>query len=562
MLELVVHRLGEVIGNVGFYSTPVVEWSQRPQAPANTVVNLNNAYSYIRFSTGKQQKGSSLERQQALLDRWAEANPTFTLNRELSFKDLGISGRSGRHLKSGFGKLLEAIEKGAIGAGDFVLVEAIDRAGRMEPGIMSGILIDILNAGVSLVTLDDNQVYTQESLRGGSFYILVGKVQAAFNYSESLSVRMKASYKSRNALALAGVKPKRHTPVWLTSKGELIPEIAPLVKQAFEDYASGLGERRIFERIFEGNTNPLLARMAPSTVKRWMTNRTVLGEWQGIPDVYPAVVEPELFYRVQKRMEEKFSPRGAPTKHKYTGLVVCGECGKNFNTKSYSFRKSGAIPPVVMECSTRARRGSTGCSNSRGIPESVIAYAFQLSCWEHIKNALEGQILTESQKREVVIDGMLVDLSAKITKVAKAVAVVDDVEELIEQLQTLKAERRSLELEKQSLQHSSVTVRDQITNMTGIMSDPMKANALLQSVGYKIVCNVNRTIVTPAGTFIYQGWGRSEDVHKVVNPQGQTLKLPINRAGVERKGSGKKIDVMSIVKDNLAKVKISGGVNV
>jgi len=526
------------------------------------VVNLNNAYSYIRFSTGKQQKGSSLERQQALLDRWAEANPTFTLNRELSFKDLGISGRSGRHLKSGFGKLLEAIEKGAIGAGDFVLVEAIDRAGRMEPGIMSGILIDILNAGVSLVTLDDNQVYTQESLRGGSFYILVGKVQAAFNYSESLSVRMKASYKSRNALALAGVKPKRHTPVWLTSKGELIPEIAPLVKQAFEDYASGLGERRIFERIFEGNTNPLLARMAPSTVKRWMTNRTVLGEWQGIPDVYPAVVEPELFYRVQKRMEEKFSPRGAPTKHKYTGLVVCGECGKNFNTKSYSFRKSGAIPPVVMECSTRARRGSTGCSNSRGIPESVIAYAFQLSCWEHIKNALEGQILTESQKREVVIDGMLVDLSAKITKVAKAVAVVDDVEELIEQLQTLKAERRSLELEKQSLQHSSVTVRDQITNMTGIMSDPMKANALLQSVGYKIVCNVNRTIVTPAGTFIYQGWGRSEDVHKVVNPQGQTLKLPINRAGVERKGSGKKIDVMSIVKDNLAKVKISGGVNV
>jgi len=562
MLELVVHRLGEVIGNVGFYSTPVVEWSQRPQAPANTVVNLNNAYSYIRFSTGKQQKGSSLERQQALLDRWAEANPTFTLNRELSFKDLGISGRSGRHLKSGFGKLLEAIEKGAIGAGDFVLVEAIDRAGRMEPGIMSGILIDILNAGVSLVTLDDNQVYTQESLRGGSFYILVGKVQAAFNYSESLSVRMKASYKSRNALALAGVKPKRHTPVWLTSKGELIPEIAPLVKQAFEDYASGLGERRIFERIFEGNTNPLLARMAPSTVKRWMTNRTVLGEWQGIPDVYPAVVEPELFYRVQKRMEEKFSPRGAPTKHKYTGLVVCGECGKNFNTKSYSFRKSGAIPPVVMECSTRARRGSTGCSNSRGIPESVIAYAFQLSCWEHIKNALEGQILTESQKREVVIDGMLVDLSAKITKVAKAVAVVDDVEELIEQLQTLKAERRSLELEKQSLQHSSVTVRDQITNMTGIMSDPMKANALLQSVGYKIVCNVNRTIVTPAGTFIYQGWGRSEDVHKVVNPQGQTLKLPINRAGVERKGSGKKIDVMSIVKDNLAKVKISGGVNI
>lgn len=557
VLELVVHRLGPECSNVGFYSRSVVGWPYQAQAPANTVVKLNNAYSYIRFSTGKQQKGSSLERQQALLDRWAEANTSYTLNRELSFKDLGISGRSGQHLKSGFGKLLEAIKKGAIGAGDVVLVEAIDRAGRMEPGIMSGILIEILNAGVSLVTLDDNQVYTQESLRGGSFYILVGKVQAAFNYSESLSVRMKASYKSRNALALAGVKPKRHTPVWLTSQGELIPETALLVKQAFEDYASGLGERRIFERIFEGNTNPLLARMAPSTVKRWMTNRTVLGEWQGIPGVYPAVVEPELFYRLQKRMEEKFSPRAAPTRHKYTGLVVCGECGKNFNTKSYSFRKSGAIPPVVMGCSARARRGSTGCSNSKGIPESVIAYAFQLSCWEHIKNALEGQVLTESQKREVVIDGMLVDLSAKITKVAKAVAVVDDVDELIDQLQTLKAERRALELEKQSLQHGSVTVRDQITNMTGIMSDPMKANALLQSVGYKIVCNQNGVINTPVGTFVYQGWGRAKDVHKVVSHEGLLMEIPVIRQEPSQTPKrSEPIDVMTGLADKLKRVKL------
>ncbi|RMO73237.1 hypothetical protein ALQ35_02588 [Pseudomonas fluorescens] len=542
---------------MGFSSKPVVEWPQRPEAPANTVVKVNNAYSYIRFSTGKQQKGSSLERQQAMLDRWAEANPAFTLNRELSFKDLGISGRSGRHLKSGFGKLLEAIEQGAIGAGDVVLVEAIDRAGRMEPGIMSGVLINILNAGVSLVTLDDNQVYTQESLRGGSFYILVGKVQAAFNYSETLSVRMKASYKSRNTLALAGVTPKRHTPVWLTSEGELIPEIAPLVKQAFEDYASGLGERRIFERIFEGNTNPLLARMAPSTVKRWMTNRTVLGEWQGIPNVYPVVVEPELFYRVQKRMEAKFVPRSAPIKHKYTGLVVCGDCGKNFNTKSYSKRTKGAIPPAVMECSSRARRGSVACSNSKGIPESVIAYAFQLSCWKHIKDALEGQILTDSQKREVVIDGELKDLSVKITKVARAVAEVDDVEELIVSLNDLKAQRRSLESEKKSLQHGSVTVKDQITNMTDIMLDPLKANALLQSVGYKIVCNVNRTIDTPAGTFIYEGWGRSEDVHKVVNPQGQMLKLPVVRQ--EPRKTAKKsepIDVMSGLAGKLERVKL------
>ncbi|SEC54877.1 Site-specific DNA recombinase [Pseudomonas marginalis] len=515
---------------------------------------MNKAYSYIRFSTGKQLKGSSEERQQAMLDNWERDNPTFTLNRDLTFKDLGISGRSGKHLKNGFGKLLEAIEKGAIGVGDVVLVEAIDRAGRMEPGIMIRVLTDILNAGVALVTLDDGQKYTQEALRGGSLYILVGKVQAAFNYSQSLSDRMKASYKSRNVLAANGVIPKRYTPVWLTSEGELLGEIAPFIKQAFEDYAAGLGERRIYERILEagGDKHDCFIKMAPSTVKRWMKNKTAIGEWQGIPNVYPRVVEPDLFYRVQKRLSEGYVQRAAPTKHKYTGLVVCGECGKNFNTKSY--KNKANPPPPVMECSSRARRGSTACPNSKGIPEAVIGVAFQLSCWDHISKALQGQVLTESMKREVVIDGLLSELSVKIAKVARAVAEVDDVEELIVALRALKAEKLSLEGEKKALSHEQATVKEKILNSAEIMKDPMKANALLQSVGYRIVCNLDRTIHTPVGVFTYQGWGRAEDVHKVVTHEGVLLKLPVARqTQTPRKRDSVRVDVMSVLEGKVFK---------
>ncbi|WP_052193489.1 recombinase family protein [Pseudomonas sp. 11/12A] len=495
---------------------------------------MNNAYSYIRFSTGKQLKGSSLERQQAMLDAWAERNPTYSLNRELTFKDLGISGRDGTHLKNGFGKLLEAIKKGGIGAGDVVLVEAIDRAGRMEPGIMLGILTGILNAGVSLVTLDDKQEYTQASLRGGSLYILAGKVQAAFNYSQALSERMKASYVSRNKLALGGKRPKRNTPVWLKSDGTLIEEIAPFVKQAFEDYAAGLGERRIYERILEngGSKHPCFVRMAPSTVKRWMTNRTVLGEWQGIPNVYPVVVEPELFYRVQKRMEEKFAPRSAPVKHKYTGLVVCGECGKNFNTKHYQ-----ATGLSVMECSSRARRGSTACSNSRSIPESVIALVYFQSFSKGALRALQGQVLSASQKREVTIDGEVVELNKKIRQAEKIILDMDDEDddEVLVKRRGYKARRKALLAEKAGLAHSAVSVYDKIVDLSKFNLDPAKANALLQSVGYKIVCNKDSTIVSESGTYKYEGWGRAEDVHKVVTPEGLLMKLPIHRLGVERK---------------------------
>lgn len=481
-----------------------------------------------------------------MVDAWIENHPQYTRN-PLTFKDLGISGRSGRHLKNGFGKLLEAVEKGGIGPGDVVLVEAIDRAGRMEPGIMSGILIDILNAGVSIVTLDDNQTYTQESLRGGSFYILVGKIQAAFNYSESLSLRMKASYATRNKLAKTkNVTPKRYTPVWLTSDGKMIKEIEPFVRQAFEDYASGLGERRIYERILEagGNKHECFVRMAPSTVKRWMRNRTAIGEWQGIPNVYPAVVTPELFYRVQKKLEEKNIPRAAPTKHKYTGLVACGVCGKNFNTKVYAPRKDGVTPPPVMECSSRARRGANGCSNSKGIPYAVIAIAVQLSCWNHVGDALTGQYLTESQKREIEIDGQIADIGVKIARLVPKLAELDDIDEVADLLRDLKAERKALQGEKSLLVHSDTTVKDRLRNLTGFYDDPIKANAMLQSVDYKIICNPDGSIVTPVGTFVYQGWARSDDTYKVLEPKGLLLRVPIHRNGEERRvAEGKPVNI-------------------
>ncbi|MGH8386707.1 MAG: recombinase family protein [Pseudomonas sp.] len=489
---------------------------------------MSKAISYIRFSTGKQAKGSSHERQQAMLASWLTANPDFTLSSE-SFKDLGISGFSGKHLKSGFGLLLEAVENGSIQPGDVILIEAMDRVGRLEPMEMLPLLSRIVSRGVDIVTLDDGIRYNRESANSNHLFLLVAKVQQAYQYSDTLSRRMKASYTSRKKLAADGITPKRHTPVWLTSEGELIPEIAPLVKQAFEDYASGLGERRIFERIFEGNTNPLLARMAPSTVKRWMTNRTAIGEWNGIPGVYPAVIEPELFYRVQKRMEEKFAPRGAPTKHRFTGLVVCAECGKNFNTKHYQ-----ATGLTSMECSSRARRGATGCTNNRSIPEPIIELAFQFTNGGHIMKALEGQQLTASQKRGMELDGEIGEVDKKIKRIIGFMENLDegDGEDLASKYASLQAERRVLRAEKEGLvTDNPASIMDKVTNIKDFTKDPMKANALLQSVGYQLVCHVDGRVTFEQETFIYEGWGRADDVHKILLPDGRRIKLPIQRKG-------------------------------
>lgn len=489
---------------------------------------MSKAISYIRFSTGKQAKGNSHERQTAMLDRWLLDNSEFTLSSE-SFQDQGVSGYKGKNAKRDLGSLLEAIRNGLIRKGDVVLVEAVDRIGRQAPFKMFPILSQIVEAGVDIITLDDGMRYDETSINNNHLFLLIAKVQQAHQYSDTLSRRMKASYASRKRAAADGVVPKRNTPVWLTSEGALIPEIAPLVKQAFEDYASGLGERRIFERIFEGNDNPLLARMAPSTVKRWMNNRTAIGDWNGIPNVYPAVIEPELFYRVQKRMEDKFAPRGAPTKHRFTGLVVCGECGKNFNTKHY---KDTGI--TSMECSSRARRGSTGCSNNRSIPEPIIDLAFQFTNAKHTLKALEGQQLTASQKRDMELEGEIGEVNKKIKRIIGFMENLDeaDGDELASKYASLQAEKRVLQAEKDGLvTDSSASIMDKVKNMTDFTKDPMKANALLQTVGYQLVCHVDGRVTFEGETFMYEGWGRAEDVHKVVLPDGKLVKLPIQRKG-------------------------------
>ncbi|EGJ88532.1 hypothetical protein SF434370_1370 [Shigella flexneri 4343-70] len=71
----------------------------------------------------------------------------------MSFKDLGKSAFSGKHLKGGLGDFLTAIEKGLVKAGDTLLIESLDRLSRQDIDIASELLRRILRAGVDVVTL-------------------------------------------------------------------------------------------------------------------------------------------------------------------------------------------------------------------------------------------------------------------------------------------------------------------------------------------------------------------------------------------------------------------------
>ena len=170
------------------------------------------AYSYVRFSSVQQQHGASLARQQEKVSKWLVRNPEYVLSK-LTFEDLGRSGFSGEHLENAFGRLLAAVETGAIASGSKILIEAIDRAGRLEPFDMLPILSKIVKAGVSLVSLDDDIEFDRASVNSNHLFLLVAKVQQAYQYSDTLSGRVKDAYSRKRKKAAEGGGVTRRTPL-------------------------------------------------------------------------------------------------------------------------------------------------------------------------------------------------------------------------------------------------------------------------------------------------------------------------------------------------------------
>lgn len=500
---------------------------------------MPTAYSYVRFSSAKQARGSSLERQQKMVAQWLESHPDYTLSLT-SFEDLGRSGWKGEHLENGFGKLLAAVEAGVIQSGDVILIEALDRAGRLEPLEMLPLLGRIVTAGVMIVTLDDGLTYDQKSANSNHLFLLVAKVQQAYNYSEALSRRINAAYDKRKKDAREGKAVKRHAPLWIDKEGKLIESVAPLVRQAFEDYAAGLGERRICRRL-RGSGHELLQTINGTTVKRWLTNTTAIGNWGEIPNVYEPVVPKELFYRVQDQLaQNKETKRSAPTTYLLTGLVKCGHCGRNFNVKKHP--NTGA----TMQCTSRARLTLDGCINSKSIPKQILEHIRVNTSMPYIQRALAGQLLTTHQKRKIEIEGELEGLSKSIGNLASTIAAVGLVPEIQSQLEQLQAQRKQLEDERLILDrstdeaispHTIIEVeRDYLNN------DPIKLNALLQQAGYSITCFENGEIWVSGEDepWKYKGFDRStksyvyEDLGQeyrllMIRPEHQELLDSINK---------------------------------
>lgn len=273
----------------------------------------------------------------------------------------------------------------------------------------------------------------------------------------------------------------------------LVEDVAPFIVQIFQDYADGIGERRILARI--RGQHPLLETLNPTTIKKWLKNPTAIGRWQPWPvdgveqapieDVYPAVVSRELWYRVQKRLAAGAKIKSASKVYLLSGLVKCGRCGKNFgvvNTKR---------SPAVMLCMGRHRLGEAGCTNSRSIPYAVLDFIRSQTQQSAMLRATASQKLTVGERRQIEIDGELTELHKQESNAVALWVKYGEVASITAELEKVMGSIKKLEQERAFLNvaPSQDTLSDMVDMENILMDDDQqRLNALLQDAGYFIVC--------------------------------------------------------------------------
>ena len=316
------------------------------------------AYSYRRFSSEKQSKGDSLRRQTELAERYIEANPdlNLVLDTSMDLTDLGMSAYKGTHEKRGaLGVFLRKVEDGLIEEGSYLLVESLDRLSRAQPAQALPSLIDLVNSGITVVTLTDDKVYSKKTIAGtdGTFVLMQSLVTMAraFEESETKGKRVRAAWQTKFNKIKDGVLLTRRMPFWLTLDRVVDPDKAAVVEEIFKLYSEGNGSYTIARLLNERGVKPPTTKndyWSFSTVNKLLSSKTVIGilktaDWSEHENYYPSIISTELWSECQRLKPSGKRTASKPTSAPLSGIFKCSSCGATVKKaiKTGPIRKDG-----------------------------------------------------------------------------------------------------------------------------------------------------------------------------------------------------------------------------
>lgn len=358
-------------------------------------------YSYTRFSTPEQAQGDSRRRQAEAAAAWAKREGLI-LDERLSLHDLGVSAYRGSNTigDAGLAGFLEACRQGLIPEGSFLLVESLDRISRMAPRKVQRLVNDIVDAGVTICTLNDGQRYDSVRLDEDPMALFIAMMVSwrAHEESKTKGRRVAAAWAEKRRKVRAGESQRLTTiaPAWLRWTIDGWTFEAPhheTVRRIYALTLGGMGEHKIAQTLnLEGV--PTMGRAKfwhRSTVCKVLRNPATIGTLtparidygsgkrervfeDPIPNAYPAVISEEDWLAVQA-IKRGSGPavRGraanAALSNIFAGLAKCPECGAAMTRVQKGSRSK---PSYVC---TRAKVGAAD-HPYRSIKQEIVERAF------------------------------------------------------------------------------------------------------------------------------------------------------------------------------------------
>lgn len=343
---------------------------------------MTTAYSYRRFSSGRQASGTSLERQLELAtDVCQERGWTLV---DLP-PDKGISAYKGANLHIGaLGKFIEKVKKGQIEVGSILIVEKMDRFSRDYVDLVLPKFLELLQSGVAFYSCFEEELYTLEDIRNrpSTLQNALSAMASANNYSRTLSKRISKAIDLKLQKAKAGKKVNitGMIPRWVKfvgDKGEegkfIETKHAETVRRIVKDYLQGHSMLAISRRLIADNI-PM-----PDSGKKWrqgsihailkspcLSGNVKLKDVE-LKDYIPAMITEDEFNRLQAKLFQSKERRGGTLRgdkilNVFRGIIFCKHCGGHINIALSPGKKVDGkrIKTTYLKCQN-ARYGKCDC---------------------------------------------------------------------------------------------------------------------------------------------------------------------------------------------------------
>lgn len=298
-------------------------------------MTLKKLYSYIRWSSEKQAKGSSLHRQLETARRVAHENGLELVE----IIDAGLSAFKSKHLEHGnLGAFIEAVKAGEIAKDSWLTVESLDRISRDEILKAQRLFMELLELGITIYTGMDNRIYNKASVTDNPMELMLSIMTFSRANQESMvkSQRQKSAAQLKIDKFQAGERAENGYPFAIRSSGANVfwSDVSDGTVKPHEYYfpiarlivslrLKGWGYMRIAKHLNEKFIPPkgtakrkyFKDMWSPKLVCNFLQSRTLMGEKSlhvdGVEhilkDYYPHVMSETEYYGLQSVINRKLA---------------------------------------------------------------------------------------------------------------------------------------------------------------------------------------------------------------------------------------------------------------